>query len=381
MSRRFLPYGRQTIEDDDVAAVVRALTSDHLTTGPEVAAFEEELAAACGARFAIAVANGTAALHCAYAAAGIGPGDEVVTTPLTFSATANAALALGGRPMFADVLPGTLGLDPQRAASAITSRTKVIAPVDFCGHPGALDELMDLARRHGLLLIEDAAHAIGGRHRGRPIGSIADLTTFSFHPVKTITCGEGGAVLTNDLMLAQRARDFRNHGLVRDPERLGRMDGPWYYEVQSLGLNYRLTDIQCALGRSQLRKLPRFAARRSTIVARYRRAFGNEPRILLMRQAPDVEPVWHLFPVQILDADKRPAFYDALRRRDIGVQVHYVLVNDMPLYRRLGHAPEQTPVAAHASRRLVSLPLHPGLADEDVDRVVSAVREALDELG
>lgn len=377
----FLPYGHQTIEEDDVAAVTRVLASDRLTTGPEVDAFEAELAAACGARYAIAVANGTAALHCAYAAAGISAGDEVVTTPLTFSATANTVLALGGRPVFADVRPDTFGLDPERVASAITPRTRVIAPVDFCGHPAPLKELMQLARCHGLLVVEDAAHSIGGFCHGKPVGGIADLTTFSFHPVKTITCGEGGAVLTNDTLLAQRARDFRNHGLVRDPERLGRMDGPWYYEVQTLGLNYRLTDMQCALGRSQLRKLPRFAARRAAIVRRYRQALATEPRLRLMHDQPGIEPVWHLFAVQVRDAAARGRFIAALQRRQIGAQVHYILVNDMPLYRRLGCAPEQTPVAYAASQRLVSLPLYPGLTDEDVDRVVGAVREALDELG
>lgn len=381
MTARFLPYGRQTIEEDDIAAVVRVLGSDYLTTGPEVEAFEGELAAACGARYAVAVANGTAALHCAYAAAGVGAGDEVVTTPLTFSATANTVLALGGKPVFADVRADSLGLDPERAASAISPRTRAIAPVDFCGHPAALDELVVLARGRGLLVVEDASHSIGGRCHGRPVGAIADLTTFSFHPVKTITCGEGGAVLTNDPQLAQRARDFRNHGLVRDRARLGREDGPWYYEVQSLGLNYRLTDLQCALGRSQLGKLPRFAARRAEIVRRYRAALAGEPRLQLMRDEPGVEPVWHLFAVQVRDAALRAPLFAALHRRGIGAQVHYVLVNDMPLYRRLGHAPEETPVAHAASQRLLSLPLYPGLTDEDVDRVVCAVREALDELG
>jgi perosamine synthetase len=231
------------------------------------------------------------------------------------------------------------------------------------------------------LLLEDAAHAIGGRYHGRPVGALADLTTFSFHPVKTITCGEGGAVLTNDAALAERARDFRNHGLVRDAARLGRHDGPWYYEVQSLGLNYRLTDLQCALGRSQLRKLGRFAARRGQIVARYRKALANESRLQLMHDLPGVEPVWHLFAVQVRGGQAaRASLFAALHKRGIGAQVHYIAVNDLPLYRGMGYSPEQTPIAHAASQRLLSLPLYPGLSDEDVDRVVAAVQEALDEL-
>ncbi|HWE30655.1 MAG TPA: DegT/DnrJ/EryC1/StrS family aminotransferase, partial [Polyangia bacterium] len=298
MSVQQLPYGKQLVEEDDIAEVVRVLRSDYLTTGPEIEAFEAELAAACGARHAVVVANGTAALHCAYAAAGIGAGDEVVTSPLTFSATANMVLALGGKPVFADVDEGTLCLDPTEAARAITPRTKALAPVDFAGHPAAADEFMALARSKGLTVIADASHSIGGTLYGRPVGSLAHLTTFSFHPVKTITTGEGGAVLTDDATLAERARDFRNHGMVRDAARLGRHDGPWYYEVQSLGFNYRLTALQCALGRSQLRKLDRFSARRRAIVERYRAAFAGDARMRLQSQQPGAEPTWHLFAVR-----------------------------------------------------------------------------------
>lgn len=384
---RTLPYGRQTIEDDDIEAVVRVLRGDFLTTGPEVEAFERELAQACGARFAIAVANGTAALHCAYAAAGIGPGDEVVTSPMTFSSTANMVLALGGRPVFADVRRDTLCLDPARAVEAIGPRTKALAPVDFAGQPAALTELMSIAKSRGLVVIEDAAHSIGARLDGRPVGSLAHLTTMSFHPVKTITTGEGGAVLTDDEELARRARDFRNHGLVRDRARFRRdatdpLVGPWYYEVQSLGLNYRLTDIQCALGRSQLRKLGRFVERREAIVARYREAFASEAELELIAVAPGAEPAWHLFPVRVAGgAHRRAIFFAALQRQAIAPQVHYVAVSDLPLYRDLGYDPEATPIALDAARRLVSLPLYPTLTDEDVERVIGAVRVALRETG
>lgn len=378
-----IPYGRQTIDEEDIAEVVRVLRSDWLTTGPEVEAFERELAAACGARFAVVVSSGTAALHCAYAACGVGADDEVVTSPLTFSATANMVLALGGKPVFADVLPDTLGLDPVKAEAALTPRTKVLAPVDFAGHPAEMDAFMALGRRHGLRVVEDAAHSIGARLGGRPVGALADLTTFSFHPVKTITSGEGGAVLTDDEELAERVRAFRSHGIVREPARWQRRgepdehrDGPWYHEVQSLGFNYRLTDVQCALGRSQLRKLEGFIARRAAIVARYRAAFAGLPLRPVAERA-GAAPGWHLFAVLVEGGPaKRAAFFTALRERGIGPQVHYIAANDMPLYRALGHRPEDTPIALDASRRLVSLPLYPGLGDEDVERVISAVHSA-----
>lgn len=377
MSDRPIPYGRQTIEDDDVEAVVRVLRSDFLTTGPEVPAFEQELAAACEAPHAVAVSNGTAALHCAYAAAGIGPGDEVITTPLTFSATSNMLLALGAVPRFVDVDLDTLCLDPAQVEAAIGPRTRGIAAVDYAGHPAPMVALKKLADAHGLVLVEDAAHSIGSRLGGHAVGSLADLTTFSFHPVKTITTGEGGAVLTNDAALAMRARDFRNHGMVRDAARLQRNDGPWYYEIQSIGLNYRLTDVQCALGRSQLRKLARFSERRTEIVAQYTAAFADEPRLRLMRPSSDAQPSWHLFVVRVKDAATRARFFAGLHRRGILAQVHYVAVNDMPLYRGLGHDPAQTPIAMDAAQTAVSLPLYPALTDEDVARVVRAVRDSL----
>jgi UDP-4-amino-4,6-dideoxy-N-acetyl-beta-L-altrosamine transaminase len=369
----FLPYGRQLIDEEDVAAVLRVLRSDFLTTGPETEAFEKELAAACGAAFAVVVANGTAALHCAYAAAGVGEGDEVVTTPLTFSATANTVLALGGRPRFADVESNTLCLDPELAARAITSRTRVLAPVDYAGHPADLDAFKDIARRRGLLIVEDASHAIGASLKGRAIGSIADLATFSFHPVKTITTGEGGAVLTNDPKLAERARDFRNHGLVRDAARLSPDPPAWYYEIQSLGLNYRLTDLQCALGRSQLSKLSRFVDRRREIVARYNRALADLPGLELPVETEGARAAWHLYAIRLRGLD-RTAFTRGLRSRGIGTQVHYIPVNTFPLYRRLGYDPAETPIATAIAERLVSLPLFPALSDADVDRVIAAVR-------
>jgi perosamine synthetase len=289
-------------------------------------------------------------------------------------------VAMGATPVFADVRPDTLCLDPERVKAAITPRTRAIAAVDFAGHPADMDRLMALAREHDLLVIEDAAHAIGGRYKNRPVGSLAHLTTFSFHPVKTITTGEGGAVLTDDGALAQRARDFRNHGLVRDKQRLSRQEGSWYYEVQSLGFNYRLTAIQCALGRSQLKRLPAFVARRKDLVERYRRAFAGHPQLTLMFPAPDVDPAWHLFVIRV-DAGDRSALFERLIRRGIGAQVHYIAVNDLALYRRLGCDPGSTPIAWQASRQLLSLPLFPAMTDADADRVIFEVSEALRDEG
>lgn len=369
-----LPYGRQSIDDDDVEAVVRVLRSDFLTTGPEVDAFEADLCRVTGAKFAVAVANGTAALHCAYAALGIGNGDEVITTPLTFSATSNMAIAVGAKPVFVDVLDDTLNIDPAKVAAAITPRTKAIAAVDFAGQPAAIDDLRAIAKDRGIFIVEDAAHAIGSRDGERFVGSLAHATTFSFHPVKTITTGEGGAITTDDPDVATRLRDVRNHGLVRDAARLERADGPWYYEIQSLGFNYRLTAIQCALGRSQLAKLGRFVARRREIVARYRSELAGTVKFLVERSG--VESAWHLAAVRV-PADRRRALFEALVARKILPQVHYITVTDFPYYRGLGYDPADTPIAQRASNELISLPLFPAMTDADVERVITAVRAEL----
>lgn len=378
MSDRTLPYGRQTIEDDDVEAVTRALRSDFLTTGPEVDAFERELAARCGTRHAVVVANGTAALHAAYAALGLNPGDEVITSPLTFSATANMVLAVGARPVFVDVDAATGCLDPALVARAIGPRTRCIAPVDFAGNIADIPALR--AAAPGVPIVEDACHSIGGALRGTPVGALAEQTVFSFHPVKTITTGEGGAVLTADDALAIRLRDFRNHGLVRDPARLGRNDGPWYYEVQSLGFNYRLSDLHAALGRSQLRKLDRFVARRRELVTRYRARLAAQAQIQLLAETPGAEPAWHLFTV-VLPEGTRKQVHATLERAGIRTQVHYIPVNDFPLYRGLGFDPADTPIARRLSERLLSLPLFPTLTDDEVDRVASALAGAVASCG
>ena len=376
---QMLPYGRQALDEADVAAVVESLRSDWLTTGPRVAEFERRVAERVGVRHAVAVSSGTAALHAAAFAAGLGPGDEAIVPPLTFAATANAVLYQGATPVFADVLPDTLTLDPARAREQLTARTRAIVAVDFAGHPADLDELRALARTQGLALLDDAAHALGAEYRGRPVGGRADLTTFSFHPVKHVTTGEGGMVVTDDAALAERVARFRNHGITTGhAERF--QSGEWFYEMVDLGFNYRLTDVQCALGLSQLGKLDRFLARRAAIAARYREALGRLPGVALQTVAPDVRHAWHIFPL-LLDLDRlaadRRAIFAALRAEGIGVNVHYIPVYWHPYYQRLGYPKGLCPVAERAYERLLTLPLFPAMEDRDVEDVVTAVRRVI----
>lgn len=372
----WIPYGRQTVEEDDIQAVIEVLRSDWLTTGPTVERFENALAERVGARFAVTFNSGTAALHAAYFAAGVGPGDEVVTSPLTFAATANAALYLGARPVFVDVQEDTGNLDPEQVRRVLTARTKVIAPVDFAGHPADLDELKEIAREAGAVLVEDACHALGAVYRGRPVGSIADMTVFSFHPVKHITTGEGGAVVTDNPTYYERLRLFRNHGITRDATRLTReSEGPWYYEMQVLGYNYRLSDIAAALGFSQLRKLDRFLQRRREIAARYDELLKGLP---LQTPVPrsDVVPAWHLYVVRLIEPERRRAVVEGLHRLGIGVQVHYIPVYRHPYYRKMSSG-VYCPVAERIYAASMSLPIYPQLSDADIERTVAALRALL----
>jgi perosamine synthetase len=372
-----LPYGRHWVDEQDIQAVVAALRSDWLTTGPRVAEFEEAFARAAGARFAVAVSSGTAALHAAAFAVGIGPGDEVITTPMTFAATTNAVRYQGGTVVFADVRADTLGLDPTAVEPLITPRTKAIITVDYAGQPSDLDELGALAGRHDLSLIEDASHALGATYRGRRVGTLARVTTFSLHPVKHITTGEGGMVTTDDPALAHRLRIFRTHGITTEARE---RDG-WLYEMVALGYNYRLTDFQCALGLSQLGKLPAWLARRRAIARRYAAAFAGLPEVEPLAALPDREPAWHLYVVRLalarLRAD-RGEIFRALRAENIGVNVHYIPVPWHPYYQALGYKKGAWPVAEQAYERLVSLPLFPAMTDRDVDDVVAAVGKVLE---
>jgi dTDP-4-amino-4,6-dideoxygalactose transaminase len=370
----FLPYGRQSIVEQDVAAVAEVLRGDWLTTGPSVERFEADLARVTGGTPAVAVTSGTAALHVAYAAAGVGPGDEVVCTPMTFVATAATAALLGATVVFADVSPETGNLDVDAVRAAITPRTTVVSAVDFAGHPAALDELSTVAHAAGALLLEDAAHSVGGSWRGRKVGTLADLTTFSFFPTKNLTTAEGGAVSCVDPDLLRAAREFRNHGLVRDRARQRFPDeGGWHQEVHAFGLNYRLPDVLCALGSSQLSRLPAFVARRAELHARYDAGLSDVDGVLTPVTLPGAEPAWHLYALRVLDGRRRE-LYEHLRERGIGVQVNYVPVYWHPVFADLGYRRGLCPGAETFYAQELSLPLWPDLHDDDVDRVIEEIR-------
>jgi UDP-4-amino-4,6-dideoxy-N-acetyl-beta-L-altrosamine transaminase len=374
-----LPYGRHAIDEDDVAAVVAALRGALITTGPAVAAFERGFAEAVGARHAVAVSSGTAALHTAVFAAGLGPGDEAVTTPLTFVATSNAVLYQGATPVFADVRRDTLTLDPSAAAAALTPRTRALMPVHFAGQACDVEAWAALARARGLTLIQDAAHALGAESRGRRIGGGPGLTIFSLHPVKHVTTGEGGVITTDDPALAERMRRFRNHGLATDAATRD-THGRLWAEMVDLGYNYRITDIQAALGLSQLAKLERFLARREAIAERYVAALKDQPGLALPEVVPDARHAWHIFPVLLEPArltGDRGAVYAALRAENIGVTFHYVPAYWHPYYAARGYARGLCPVAEDAAERLLTLPLFPGMTEGDVADVLTAVRKVL----
>jgi perosamine synthetase len=384
---KLLPYGRQSLDDADVQAVVDVLKSDWLTTGPKVGEFEERFAAWIGARHAVSFSSGTAALHGAAFAAGLGPGDEAITTPMTFCATANCILYQGAMPIFADVSPDTLNLNPEEVAKKITSHTKAIIAVDYAGHPAAVEELGQLAQAHGHgqgqgqcpVLIEDASHALGAEYRGKRVGSIADMTVFSFHPVKHLTTGEGGMVATNDARLAETLHRFRNHGISSEA-RERQESGQWFYEMVLLGFNYRLTDIACALGLSQLEKLAANLTRRREIAAHYAAAFRDLRAVVIPTVRADVNPAWHLYPIRLnleVLAARRGEIFRALRAENIGVNVHYIPVHQHPYYRQHFQSKESFPVAEDAYERLISLPMFHSMTAQDVADVTHAVNKVV----
>jgi UDP-4-amino-4,6-dideoxy-N-acetyl-beta-L-altrosamine transaminase len=371
-----IPYGRQWIDDSDVESVVAALRSDWLTTGPVVDEFEHAIADVASVGAAVAVSSGTAALHTAYAAIGVRAGDVVVTTPLTFVATAATAVQLGARVEFADVTADTGNIDPEAVAAALTPDTRVVAAVDYAGHPIPADELSRITHDADAVLLEDAAHSIGSTLDGRPVGSLADVTTFSFFPTKNLTTAEGGAVVTSDPALAERARRYRTHGLVRDTADQRTPDeGPWHQEVHEFGLNYRLPDVLAALGVSQLARLQMFKARRSEIFDRYTRELGDLGLTLPERRA-GADPMWHLYPLRVPAADRRRIF-EELRARGILVQVNYIPVYWHPVFEDLGYRRGQCPVAEQFYREEISLPMYAALSDDDQSRVIDAVREVI----
>lgn len=373
-----IPYGRQTIDDDDLQAVVAALRSDWLTTGPLVGDFERAFADFVGTKHAVAMANGTAALHAAMYSLRVGPGDEVVVPAMTFAASANCVVFQGGKPVFADVDPDTLLIDPAVVAEKVTPKTKAIIAVDYAGQPCDYDALFEIAGKYGIAIVDDACHALGGSYRGSNVGSLADLNTFSLHPVKNLTTGEGGVVTTDNSELAQRLRLFRNHGITSD-HRDREASGSWLYEMVDLGYNYRLTDFQCALGLSQLKKLPAWISRRQTIAHAYDEAFGNSGFIRPLHVREGVTHAYHLYVVQIdeeLAGRDRESVYKDLRSKGIGVNVHYVPVHLHPYYReKFGTKEGMCPVAESAYNRILSLPMYPGLTDNEVRQVAAAVRD------
>jgi perosamine synthetase len=373
----FLSYGRQSIDEQDIQAVVEVLRSDWLTTGPKVEEFEEAFASTVGAKHAVSFSSGTAALHAAAFAADLKEDDEAITSPMTFCATANCILHRGATVVFADVCPDTLNIDPGHIESRLTRYTRALIPVDYAGHPADLDPIMDIAERHGLVVIEDACHALGAQYSNRTVGSIAHMTVFSFHPVKHITTGEGGMVTTNDAWYAERLRLFRNHGISTDARRR-QANGQWHYEMVALGLNYRLTDIGCALGLNQLQKLPPNLARRRDIAARYSAELRTIPGVIPPATREEANSAWHLYPIRLAGDLDRGDVFRALRAENIGVNVHYIPVHLHPYYRdRFGFQPGDFPVAEAAYERVISLPMFHGMNDQDVTDVIRAVAKVM----
>lgn len=381
-----LPYGRQFIDDEDVDAVVAALKSDWLTTGPKIEEFEKSICACTGAKHAVAANSGTSALDMAVAALELPAGSEIITSPLTFAASANCAVYNNCRPVFADIQPKTLNLDPGQVRKKITKKTRAVLYVDYAGQPCDISELKEIAEGKGLFLIEDAAHALGARYWGKPVGTFADMTEFSFHPVKHITTGEGGAVTTEDEKLAEKLRMLRTHGIDRGArERFG-PDAGYAYDMKMLGRNYRITDIQCALGISQMKKLGRFIKRRKELAAQYDALlggmFGEGTRVTTPYVAPGRESAWHLYTVLLDRGMNRDRVFAAMRKRGIGVNVHYIPTYKFTYYRKNFPVDERDyPVAEDAFSRILTLPLFYGMKDGDVERVAKALEESIREAG
>jgi perosamine synthetase len=372
----YIPYGRQAIDESDIQAVVNVLKSDFLTTGPEVERFEQDVADYVGARYAVAVSNGTAALHAACFAAGIGECDEVITSPITFAASANCALYCGARPVFADIKKDTYNIDPQDIEKKITDRTKAIVAVHFTGQPCEMDAIHDIADRHHLTVIEDAAHALGAEYKKRRIGGLSDLTTFSFHPVKHITTGEGGMILTNDEELYKKLVLFRSHGITRNPQMMTGTEGGWYYQQLCLGYNYRITDFQCALGSSQFKKINSFISRRKELAARYDEAFRDCENIVVPYQHEGCDNSWHLYVIQVKNVERKQV-YDFLQAAGIGVNVHYIPVYRHPYYQENGYRNVCCKNAEEVYAHMISIPMYASLKNEEQDYVIKKVKEAV----
>ena len=375
-------YGHQYIDDADIQAVVEVLKSDYLTCGPKIEELEKKLCAVTGAKYAVVCSNGTAALHMACQAAGIGAGDEMITTPITFAASANCALYCGAKPVFADINEETYNIDPAHVESLTTEKTKAVVAVDYTGQSVELDRLLAHCRKHNLVLIEDGAHVIGTSYNGKKNGSIADMTTLSFHPVKTVTGGEGGAVLTNSEEYYQKLLLYRSHGITKNPAKMEHEpDGPWYYEQVALGMNYRMTDMQAALIISQLDKLPLFMKRRKEIVKAYDEAFSKLPQLFVQKEIPQSDTTRHLYILRIIPEKlkiDRKQFFEALAAENICCQVHYIPVYYFPYYEKLGYQKGLCPKAEKLYEEEISLPLYYAMTDQDVDDVIQAVTKIVE---
>lgn len=372
----FISYGRQSLDEEDIQVVIDTLRSPYLTQGPKIAEFELAVADYVGAKYAVAFCNGTAALHGACYAAGIGEGDEVITSPITFAASANCVRYVGGTVVFADIDPQTYNIDPVQIREKITANTKAIIPVDFTGQPVEIDSIMDIAKEHDLVVIEDGAHSLGATYKGRKVGQTADMTMFSFHPVKPITTAEGGIIVTDNEEYYKKMLQFRSHGIEQVP--YSKEKGGWYYEMTDLGYNYRMTDLQAALGVSQLKKLDSFIARRQEIAAQYDQAFRDVSGIITPKQLADTQSGWHLYMIQLENADRKQVF-DAMRAANVGVHVHYIPVYWHPYYRELGYERGLCPVAEQWYEKALTLPIHPGLTEQQLKHVINKLIEVVGE--
>ncbi|MCY7978132.1 UDP-4-amino-4,6-dideoxy-N-acetyl-beta-L-altrosamine transaminase [Bacillus inaquosorum] len=377
----YLPYGRQWLDEEDIQSVVDVLRGDYLTTGPTIDLFEQKVAEYAGSSYAVAFSSGTAALHAACFAAGISQGDEVITTPITFAASANCILYMGAKPVFADIDPLTYNIDPDSIEKLITPKTKAIIPVDFTGQPVNHDRIQKIAKANNLIVIEDAAHALGASYKGEKIGSISDMTMFSFHPVKHITTGEGGMITTNNRTYYEKLLQFRSHGITRDSKKLSQDHGSWYYEMHFLGFNYRMTDIQASLGISQLKKVDDFIETRNHLARIYNEKLKTISHIHLPSQDAASTSSWHLYIINLkLDQLKgnRDDIFNAMQQENIGVNVHYIPVYLHPYYQRLGYQAGICPNAENLYKGIITLPLFQSMNERDADDVIKALKKVVD---
>lgn len=377
----FIPYGKQWIDDEDIDSVISVLKSNWLTTGPKVNEFEKQFSKVVNAKYAVAVSSGTAALHAAAFTAGISRGDEVITTPMTFAASANCILYQKGKPVFVDIDKETYNIDPKEIEKKITNRTKAIIPVDYTGQPCEIDIINEISEKYNLVVIEDACHAVGATYKGKKVGSLSDLSVFSFHPVKHFTTGEGGMITTNSKEMYEKLLLFRNHGITKDMDKFfSSNDEGWFYEQQVLGFNYRISDIHCALGLSQLKKLDNFIKRRRKIVNIYNKAFNDIEEIITPFQLEHVNSSWHLYVIQF-ELDKlmvnRKKIFDELRKNNLGIQVHYIPVYYHPYYQHLGYKKGLCPNAEWLYKRIISIPLYPNMSDDDVNIVITEMENII----